>query len=66
MLNVLISYLAFHYGRAYVEGWKMFRGHGLARGFIGIPLAIAWAFFPPIILSFFLSGIYLIFIWNIA
>lgn len=65
MLNVLISYIVFHYGRAYVEGYKALRGHGLALGFIGVPLAILWTFLPLVLVSFFLSGLYFIFLWNV-
>lgn len=65
MFSVLTSYLAFHYGRAYIEGFRFLSGHGLALGIIGIPLAIIWTLLPVIIASFFVGGYYLIFIWNI-
>jgi hypothetical protein len=64
MFQVLISYLAFHYGRAYVEGYRYLRPHGLALGFVGIPLAIIWTLIPLVIASLFFSGLYLLFIWN--
>lgn len=66
MLSVLISYLDFHYGRAYVEGYRFLRPYGLALGVVGIPLAIIWTLLPLIIASFFVSALYLIFIWNVA
>ncbi len=65
MFSVLISYLKFHYGRAYVEGFRLLRPNGLALGFIGIPLAIVWTAMPLIIAAFFIGGLYLIFIWNV-
>ena len=61
MFSVLISYLTFHYGRAYVEGYRFLRPYGLAVGFVGIPLAIVWTLVPIIIASFFLGSLYLIF-----
>lgn len=64
MITVLVSYLKFHYGRAYVEGAKMLKGHGLAFVFIGLPLAIVWAFLPLLIGLFLVGGFYLTFIWN--
>lgn len=66
MLSVVISYLTFHYSRAYVEGYRFLHPRGLALGFVGIPLAIVWTLLPLIIASFFLSGLYLVFIWNAA
>ncbi len=65
MLSVTISYLKFHYGRAYIEGYKYLRPHGLALGYIGIPLAIIWTLIPIVIGLFFISGFYLIFLWNV-
>lgn len=64
MFRVLLSYLKFHYGRAYKEGALMLRGHGLAFVFIGIPLAIVWALLPLIAALLFVSGFYFIFLWN--
>jgi len=64
MFSVLVSYIDFHYGRAYLEGYRLLRPHGLALGFIGIPLAIIWALLPLVIASFFVGGLYLIFIWT--
>ena len=66
MFSVALSYLKFHYGRAYIEGAKMLRPHGLALFFIGIPLAIIWTLMPLIIASFFISGLYLTFLWNVV
>ena len=65
MISVLVSYLKFHYGRAYFEGAKMLAPHGLALIVIGIPLAIVWALLPLIIGLFFVSGVYLTFLWNV-
>jgi len=64
MFSVLVSYLIFHYGQAYREGYRLLRPHGLAIIVVGIPLAIVWTFIPFIIASFFISGLYLIFVWN--
>ena len=66
MLSVLLSYLSFHYGRAYGEGYRFLRPYGLALGVVGIPLAIIWTFLPLVIASFFIGGLYLIFVWNVA
>ncbi len=65
MFSVLISYLKFHYGRAYIEGYQFLRPNGLALGFIGIPLFIIWTLIPFVITSFFVGGLYLMFIWNV-
>lgn len=65
MVRVLISYLKFHYGTAFIEGYCFLRQHGLALGFIGIPLAIIWALIPVVIALLFLSGLYFIFLWNV-
>lgn len=65
MFSVVISYLAFHYGRAYIEGFRFLRSHGMAVVVVGIPLAIVWTLLPIVIASFFISGLYLIFLWNV-
>lgn len=65
MLRVLISYLKFHYGRAYFEGAKMLAPHGLALLVVGIPLAIVWTLLPLVIGLLFVAGIYLTFLWNV-
>jgi hypothetical protein len=64
MIRVLVSYLKFHYGRAYIEGFNVLKSDILALGFIGIPLAIVWTLLPFIIASFIISGLYFVFIWN--
>jgi hypothetical protein len=65
MFSVLASYLKYHYGRAYVEGFHYLRPHGLALGVVGIPLAIIWTLLPLVIASLLFSGIYLAFIWSV-
>jgi hypothetical protein len=66
MFSVLVSYLKFHYFGAYAEGYRFFFDQGyIALVLVGIPLAILWALLPLVIASFFISGLYFIFLWNV-
>jgi len=65
MIRVLLSYLKFHYGRAYIEGARMLYPNSIALFLIGVPLAIVWTLLPIVVALLFVSGIYLTFLWNV-
>ncbi len=70
MFSVIISYLRFHYGTAISEGISILAGESIVEGLggliVGIPLLIVWLLLPLVILSLFISGLYFIFLWNVA